>query len=318
MFEVVFLGTSAAAPSFHRNLTGHVILAGDRRFLLDCGEGTQQQILRSGIGFKRINCVLLTHSHLDHILGLGGLVSTLSRWEGLEYLELYGSRQTLDRVERLLLGVVLNAARSPIDIRFIDIAAGVIWENDKFQVSAFPTVHRGPGCFGYCFQERDYRPFLVNNADALGIPANSDRRKLVLGETIVLADGRRIAPDDVLGPSEPGSKLVFGGDGISGDSLRQAAERADLLVSEATFLESEATEAKHYGHTTAHKAAQLAKDAGCKNLILTHISRRYRERDILAEADAIFPGVRLARDLDHYALKRGGKLTRKPNLIERG
>ena len=113
------------------------------------------------------------------------------------------------------------------------------------------------------------------------------------------------------GPIEAGVKVVFSGDGESNDVLREAAAEADLLVSEATFLEEEATEARQYGHTTAQRAAQLALDAGARNLILTHISRRYRERDILAEARAIFPEARLARDLDHYIVKRGGEMRRK-------
>ena len=311
MFEIGFLGTSAAAPSIHRNLSAHAILAGDKRFLLDCGEGTQRQILRSGIGFKRLDRILLTHAHLDHILGLGGLVSTLSRWEGVERLEVYGGRHTLNRVGRLLFGVVLDADRTQIDIRLIDITPGIIWESAKFHISAFPAKHRGRGNFGYVFQERAYRPFLVQRATALGVPAGPERRQLVLGESITLADGRKVEPDDVLGPTETGVKIVFSGDGESSDALREAANGADLLVSEATFLEEQATDARQYGHTTARRAAQLALDAGARNLILTHISRRYRERDILAEARAIFPEARLARDLDHYIVKRGGEMSRK-------
>lgn len=311
MFEVVFLGTSAAAPSIHRNLSGHMILAADQRFLLDCGEGTQRQILRSGIGFKRLHHVLLTHAHLDHILGLGGLVSTLSRWEGIESLAIFGGKHTLNRVERLIYGVVLDAARSDFDIRLIDIGPGVIWESSKFQVRAFPARHRGRSNFGYIFEERSFRPFLVDRAEELSVPAGPERRQLVLGNCITLVDGRTIAPDDVLGAVEKGTKVVFGGDGESNDDLLHAASGADLLISEATFLEEEAEEARNFGHTTAKRAARLAKQAEVKNLILTHFSRRYREREILVEARNEFPQARLARDLDHYVIKRGGKMTQK-------
>ena len=317
MFEVVFLGTSAAAPSIHRNLTAHMIFAADKRFLLDCGEGTQRQILRSGIGFKRLEHVLLTHSHLDHILGLGGLVSTLSCWEGIERLEIFGGRHTLNRVERLLFGVVLDAANSDIDIRLIDIGPGIIWESEQFQISAFPVRHRGRGNYGYILQERSFRPFLVEKAQQLGVPAGPERRQLVLGKSVSLADGRLIKPDDVLGPVEVGARVVFGGDGESNDILLEAAINADLLVSEATFLEGEAKEARLFGHTTAKQAARLARQAGVKNLILTHISRRYREREILAEARSEFPAAKLARDLDHYIVKRGGKLSQKQKNIDR-
>ena len=108
MFEIVFLGTSAAAPSIRRNLSAHVVLHKEYRFLVDCGEGTQRQLLKSGLGFKRLNKVLLTHSHLDHILGLGGLLSTFMRWETIEEVEIYGGRSTLDRVEDLIYRVVLR------------------------------------------------------------------------------------------------------------------------------------------------------------------------------------------------------------------
>ncbi|MBL8157180.1 MAG: MBL fold metallo-hydrolase, partial [Anaerolineae bacterium] len=107
MFEIVFLGTSASAPSVYRGLPAQMVLAGEHRFLVDCGEGTQRQILRSGMGFKRLNRILLTHSHLDHILGLGGLLSTFARWESLDEIEIWGGKVTLDRVQALLYGVVL-------------------------------------------------------------------------------------------------------------------------------------------------------------------------------------------------------------------
>src|SRR5688500_15369551 len=132
MFEVVFLGTSASTPSAHRGLSAHMILHRQYRFLLDCGEGTQQQILRSGLGFKRLDKVLLTHGHLDHILGLGGLVSTLSRWETLEKLEIYGGRSALARVHELIFRVALPGERPPVDIELIELHPGdVIMEDDK-------------------------------------------------------------------------------------------------------------------------------------------------------------------------------------------
>src|SRR5258705_9443327 len=147
MFEIVFLGTSASAPSIHRGLPAQIVLAGEHRFLVDCGEGTQRQILRSGVGFKRLNRILLTHGHLDHILGLGGLVSTFARWESIENLELWGGKATLDRVKALLFGVVLDYERLPIEIRLMDLKPGIFFEAKDFTVEAFPVTHRGPGNF---------------------------------------------------------------------------------------------------------------------------------------------------------------------------
>ena len=166
MFEVVFLGTSASAPSVHRGLSSLAVLAGEHRFLVDCGEGTQRQILRSGIGFKRLNRILLTHPHLDHILGLGGLVSTFAHWENIEEMEIWGGRATLDRVSALLFGVVLDYERLPITIHLRELSPGVFFTGKNFSLSTFPVTHRGPGCFGFSFQENTHRPFLAEKAEA--------------------------------------------------------------------------------------------------------------------------------------------------------
>jgi ribonuclease Z len=117
LFEIVFLGTSASAPSVHRGLSAQVVMHDEHRFLVDCGEGTQRQIMQSGLGFKRLNRILITHGHLDHILGLAGLLSTFTRWEALDGLEIYGGRWALERIRDLLFGVVLRGARPPMDIQ---------------------------------------------------------------------------------------------------------------------------------------------------------------------------------------------------------
>ena len=111
MFDIIFLGTSASAPSIHRGLSAQVVKHDEHRFLIDCGEGTQRQILKSGIGFKRLNRILITHGHLDHILGLAGLLSTFSRWETIDELEIYAGRWALERIRDLVFGVVLRGAR---------------------------------------------------------------------------------------------------------------------------------------------------------------------------------------------------------------
>ena len=305
MFEIVFLGTSASAPSVHRGLSAQAVLAGEHRFLIDCGEGTQRQILRSGIGFKRLNRILLTHAHLDHILGLGGLVSTFARWENVDELEIWGGRATLDRVQNLLFGVVLDFERLPIKIHLIDLNPGRIFEARDFTVSAFPVTHRGSGCFGFVFQEKTRRPFLAEQAAALGVPFGPERKRLVDGETVTLADGRTITPEMVLGEAIPGVKLVHIGDiGRLDNTVRDHVAGADALVIEATFLDQDTDAARAFGHITAREAAALARDTGVRALILTHVSRRYRERDIVHEAQRVFPDTFVARDMDHFALRR--------------
>jgi len=307
MFEMVFLGTSASAPSAHRGLPAQVVMHREHRFMIDCGEGTQRQILRSGIGFKRLNKILITHGHLDHILGLGGLVSTLSRWEAMDKVEIMGGRWALERIDDLIFRVVLRGARSQFGIDLIQIRPGVLMDDARFQLTAFPVHHRGPDCFGYCFEEKSSRPFLVEKAQSLGIPAGPERGALVQGKPITLADGRTIHPDEVLGDEIPGTKLVHVGDCGRTDNLKEVVANADALVIEATYLEHEDEMARQFGHLTAARAARLAADTGVRQLILTHISRRYREKDVLAEAAAIFPNTIVARDLDHFEIKRAKK-----------
>lgn len=304
MFELLFLGTSASAPSVHRGLSAHIVMAKEHRFLVDCGEGTQRQILRSGVGFKKLNKILITHGHLDHILGLAGLLSTLVRWESLDELDIYGSPQALDRVQDLIYRVVFRNETLPVPIHLVDLRPGTFFDSRDFSVSAFPVTHRGAGCFGFIFQEKARRPFLVEKAEALSIPPGPERARLVRGEAVTLADGRRIEPDEVLGPDLPGARYVHTGDVGRTDNILEYARGAHALVIEATYLQTEADLALQFGHMTAAGAAALAVEAGVQTLILTHISRRSREREILAEAQAIFPNTYVARDFDRFSISK--------------
>jgi ribonuclease Z len=284
-----------------------MVLYREYRFLIDCGEGTQRQILRSGLGFKRLNKILLTHGHLDHILGLGGLASTFSRWETIDSMEIYGGQSTLARVKDLLLKVVLRTDKLSLKLKFIPLKPGLIFEDNAFQLSAFPVTHRGADCFGFLFEEKVRRPFLNDKAEALGVPIGPQRRQLVSGNPITLPDGRIVQPDDVLGPEIPGAKLVFVGDTGRTDDLLEVAQNADALVIEATYLDLEADMARRFGHITAAQAARLAKEANVQELFLTHLSRRYHDQDVLDEARAIFPNAIVARDFDRIKVAKEKK-----------
>ncbi len=303
MFEILFLGTSASAPSAKRGLAAQIVKHDEYRFLIDCGEGTQRQILQSGTGFKHLTRILLTHSHLDHILGLGGLLSTFLRWEAIEELEIFGGRVTLDRVRTLVNDVVLRGNQPPMPLYFREIKPGVFFEAEDFTISAFSVTHRGPDCLGYVFEGKARRPFLPEKANELGVPFGPERSDLVNGRAITLANGKRISPDDVLGPLQKGVKFVVVGDAGKTDDILEHCKDADGLVIESTYLSQEADIAHQFSHLTARQAAELAVKANVKKLILTHISRRYREKDVLKEAQEIHPNVSVARDFDSFAIK---------------
>ncbi len=313
MFDITFLGTSASAPAVRRGLSAHLVQYGPHRFLVDCGEGTQRQILRSGLGFRRLQRVFITHGHLDHILGLGGLVSTFMRWESVPFLEIYAGAWALERIDDLIFRVVLRDARAPMPISLKVIRPGVIFDAGDFLVEAHPVWHKGTETYGFVFEEKPRRPFLVEKAEALGVPPGPLRRELVAGNSVTLPDGRVVHPDDVLGPPRPGLKYVHIGDiGRLDEEVHAWVRGADLLIIEATYLEEEAEMARRFGHITARQAAELAREADVKHLVLTHLSRRYSDAQVLREAREVFPHVWVARDFDRVVLKRTGAEFHRP------
>ena len=317
MFELVFLGTSASAPSIYRGLPALAVLAGEQRFLVDCGEGTQRQILRSGIGFKRLNRIFLTHAHLDHILGLGGLLSTYGRWEALDEIHIWGGLPAIERVQSLVYQVIFRRESPPVPIYFYrTMPDEILFRARKFSVRAFPVTHRGRECYGYIFEEDARRPFLADNAEALGVPHGPERRRLVEGETIVTPGGRVVHPDEVLGDVVKGVKVVITGDLARTDDIHDAVRDADALVIESTYLDRHADIAGEVGHITARQAAELARDCNVKFLFLTHVSRRYREFEVISEVRKYFPDSYVARDLDHFAIFRD-KLPQKIEARDR-
>ena len=328
MFELVFLGTSASAPSIYRGLPALAVLAGEQRFLVDCGEGTQRQILRSGIGFKRLNRVFLTHSHLDHILGLGGLLSTYGRWEALEEVHIWGGLPAIERVQALIYQVIFRRESPPVPIYFNrTVPDETLFRGRKFSVRAFPVSHRGRECYGYIFEEDARRPFLAEKAEALGVPNGPERSQLVGGEAIVLESGRVIHPDEVLGDVIKGTKVVITGDLGRTDKIHEAVQDADALVIESTYLDVDTDIARQVGHITAREAAVLARECNVKFLFLTHVSRRYREFEVIREVRKYFPDSYVVRDLDHFAVFRdrlpvklepGSRETENDDLPETG
>ena len=300
MFALTFLGTSASVPSAERNHPGLLVEAGSHRILVDCGEGTQRQLLRSGAGFRRLNRILLTLAHFDHVLGIPGLFSTLRLRRSADAMTIHGSPGTLDVVARMLAGL-WGEGRAPIPLQLVPLT-NQVYDAGEFAISCFPVRHRDTDSFGFSFESRIRRHLRPERLATLGVPDGPLRKELAEGRQVELPGGKIIEPEDVLGPPEGRKKLVVVGDAETTEDLADHVRDADVLVIEATFLDRDAAIARDYGHLTAAEAADLAASAGVKLLILTHISGRYDDEELLAEARGTFANSRLARDFDHVVV----------------
>lgn len=300
MFALTFLGTSASVPSAERNHPALLVEAAGKRVLIDCGEGTQRQLLRSGAGFRRLDRILLTHAHLDHVLGIPGLFSTLGLRQTSDEMTIHGGEGTLDIVVRMLAGL-WGAGRTPIAVEFAPLAAGQVIDAGEFTIDCFPVRHRDTDSFGFVFQSPARRRLRPDRLMALGVPDGPARGELAAGRPVVLAD-RTVDPEDVLGPPSGGRKLVVIGDTETTAGLSQYVAGANMMVIEATFLDRDAPTARSYGHLTAAEAASFAATNHVGQLVLTHMSGRYEDEEILAEAAKIFPSTRIAADFDRIVV----------------
>jgi len=300
MFELVFLGTAAAAPSAERGSPALLIARAPARFLVDCGEGTQRQLMRARLGFRGLGHVLLTHLHLDHVAGLAGLLATRQLFQLDDAIELVGSRETVAFARRYLSATIGTEREAGYRLRAV--SPGLVLSRPGWRLSAVPVAHRATESLGYLFEEEARRALLPGRLDGLGVPEGPERAVLARGLPVVLADGRSVTPEMVKGPDVSGAKLAIIGDVEEVASLVEPVRRADALVIEATFLERDAALARSRGHLTAAAAARLACEAEIGELLLTHISGRYQAAEILAEASAVFPRVRVATDFDRVSV----------------
>jgi ribonuclease Z len=300
VFDLVFLGTAAAVPSAERGLPALLVGRGSTRFLIDCGEGTQRQLMRAGLGFRGLAHVLLTHAHLDHVLGLAGLLATFALYRVDGTVEIIGSDETLAFVRRYLADTIGPERDGGYRLR--PICPGPVLAQQGWRLDAFAVAHRGTQSLGYRFQEEPRHPLRSERLDALGVPAGPERALLAQGRSVVLADGRRIVPEMVHGAPVPGAALAIVGDTEEIAGLAEPVRGADTLVIEATFLERDAALAHARGHLTAAAAARLAHDAEVDELLLTHISGRYSREEILTEAVRHFPNVRVVADFDRISV----------------
>jgi ribonuclease Z len=295
MLSLTFLGTSAARPTVERNVSALALQREGETLLFDCGEGTQRQMMRYGVSFA-LSEIFFTHFHADHFLGMIGLVRTLGLQGRAEPLRLYGPRGAKQVLNNALL---LGVERVPFGVEIQEVKPGVvIGERVGYAITAFATDH-GAGSIGYALVEAErYGKFDPAKARALEIPEGPLWGKLQRGEAVELADGRKLTAESVVGPRRPGRKVVITGDTAPCASVVDAAAGADLLVHEATFGEEEKDRAKETLHSTAREAAQVAKAAQVRRLVLTHLSARYSisAEELVKEAREVFADVAAAKD----------------------
>jgi ribonuclease Z len=304
--SVFFAGTAGSVPTSRRGMPATLLRAGGHRILIDCGEGTQQRLL-SKIGLPEVDAIFITHFHLDHWLGLIGMVKTFDLRDRDRPLTVYGPAG-LQQLFKVTLRGVIGRVGYPLD--WVELARHDEVSFGGYDIVSFPVKHRVEA-YGYAFVEAD-RPgrFDVETARALGVTEGPDFGRLQRGETV-----NGVRPEQVTGEARTGRRIVFSGDTAPCQEVEALAQDADLLVHEATFLDSERDRARDTAHSTARQAAEIARDAGVRMLALNHLSTRYFPREVRDEARAVFANTEVPRDFDAIEVpfpERGEPVLVKP------
>ena len=296
MLKITFLGTGGSTPTPNRNPSAIAVNREGELMLFDCGEGTQRQMMRAKTGMA-VSSIFITHFHADHVLGIPGLLQTMALQGRKEPLEIFGPRH----IDKFLYHLIsLGYVGKGFEVKAIELKPGDEVRRQKYRIKAIKTVHNVES-IGYVLEE-DMRPGRFNRERAieLGIKPGPLFSRLQSGHTVTV-DGREIRPEQVLGPPRPGRKIVYTGDTRPCESVVEASRGADLLIHDSSMSEEVKQYAIEYMHSTALEAAEVAKEAGVKRLILTHISARYSDLEsamrLEEEAKRVFENVEVAKEL---------------------
>jgi ribonuclease Z len=308
--SVVFLGTGGSVPTARRATACLLARVGGERLLFDCGEGSQRQMHRS-IGLVQVDEIYVTHYHADHYLGLPGLLKTYDLQSRERPLRIIGPPGLASLFQ--VLGRIFG--RLSYEVELVELDEGEAIRHDGYEVRCFPVEHR-MAAYGYALVE-DERPgrFDPELAARLGVQPGPDFGRLQRGEPVPGSDGS-VRPEQVMGETRRGRKVVVAGDTAPCEMTRVAAHEAELLVHDGSFADDELERAAETGHSTARQAAELAREAAVKLLTLVHVSSRYDVRDVLAQAREAFSTTEAPRDFDLVEIpfpERG-----RPRLVENG
>jgi ribonuclease Z len=290
-----FLGTAASRPTVERNVAALAVMREGETLLFDCGEGTQRQMMRYHVSFA-VADVFFTHFHADHVIGIIGLMRTMSLQGRTDRLTLWGPRGAT-RVLRRAEQFGFDRLGFPVEIT--EIEPNQPLRRNGYNVIPFEVDHRGSASLGYAIVEETRKGrFNPELAREMGIPEGPLWGEIHRGNVVRLPDGRTVDPSLLVGPTRPGRRIVITGDTRPCASTTEMARDADLLVHEATFGDEEAERAVETGHSTAREAAMVARDADARRLVLTHFSARYSHdaTELEREARQLFPKVLAARD----------------------
>lgn len=299
--RIIFLGTGGSWPTVKRNVSSIAIKRGSEILLFDCGEGTQRQFQQSNLSYMQISKIFITHFHGDHFLGLPGLIQTMQLNDRDKPLHIYGPKGMEELTDKLL---TLGYFQPSYKIISHDTNTNDEIEFEDYSIRTLKVNHNVP-TLSYCLLEHQ-RPGKFNKPKAveIGIPEGPLFSKLQRGQSVILANGKEITPDMVLGPSRKGRKVVISGDTKPCEELIAFSKDADVLIHEATFDSELEKVAKEYGHTTASQAAELAKKACVEKLFLVHISPRYLDYHVLEnEARKVFLRSFIPKDFHEIEVK---------------
>jgi ribonuclease Z len=300
--KVYFLGVGGGIPYNDRALPAIAIFLKKQILLFDCGEGTQLQLQRAKLSPQRISEIFISHLHGDHVLGLPGLLSTMTMQKRVKPLSIFGPTRIKEFVDFTL---DLTQAQIGFDLTINEVEEGIITQHEEYKVECIPAKHSVP-TLSFILRMSDIPgKFYPAKADKLGVSPRSLRKELANGKVVITPEGRRVTPEEVMGPSRKGAIIVYTGDTAPNPDLATHVINVDLLIHDATFAQMHKEKATEFLHSTALQAAQVAVQLNAKHLALVHISPRYASTEMhLKEARKIFPYTFAPKDLEIHQLRK--------------